>query len=69
MGKILFKTESTVEFDDMETLEQFVRQLPWAPHQHVSVIEGDEFEEEDQVDFNNQKLKATHKFRVLGGNV
>lgn len=68
MSKILFKTETTIVFDDMETLEQFVKQLPWAPHEHVAVIEGQEHEEEDKVDFNNQQLPATHKFKVLGVN-
>lgn len=65
---ILLRTETTIEFNDMETLEQFVKQLPWAPHQHVAVVEGNEYEEKDEVDFNGQKLPATHKFKALGVN-
>lgn len=63
---LVFHSETTIEFSDMESLEVFVRTMPLAPHQAVALLEGEEvIDDTDEVQATGAG-KVIHKFKVTG---
>lgn len=63
---LVFKSVTTIEFKSAEDLEAVLRQMPWQPHEVVSVLEGGTFTDtEDKVDYPGAG-KVTHEFSVEG---
>lgn len=61
-----FKSETTIEFSDMESLEAFVRSMPLPPHKQVELLDDRlTIDEEDQVPVTGAG-KVTHKFSIEG---
>lgn len=64
---LTFKSVTTVEFESEEDLEAFVRQMPWEPHQVISLIDERKpvVDTTDKVDFPGAG-KTVHTFTVEG---
>lgn len=61
-----FKSETIIEFQDMESLEAFVRALPLPTHQQVELLnDGSTVDDSDRVEVTGSG-KVTHKFSIEG---
>lgn len=61
-----FKSETVIEFHDMESLEAFVRALPLPTHQQVELLnDGSTIDASDKVEVTGSG-KVVHKFSIEG---
>jgi hypothetical protein len=64
--QLTFHSTTTIEFSDAESLEAFVRQMPWPPHKAIDLLEGKEVvDEDDSVDATGAG-KVVHIFKITG---
>jgi hypothetical protein len=66
MGNLKFKSETTIDFNDMESLEAFVRTLPLPPHQQIELLDDHQtIDADDRVEVTGTG-KVVHKFSIEG---
>lgn len=62
---LIFKSISSMEFSDEESLEVFVKTLPLKTHQQIALLERETVEDYDEVQVTGCK-KVTHTFSIEG---